>query len=92
MMQLSISSRGEVVIPKKVREHLGLVPERKILLEVKGKSVVIRPALSGEDLIRKWEERARRLNIDVSKWVLGDRLYEEEFGRKWAGKLRPARG
>ena len=81
------------MIPKKVREHLGLVPERKVILEVKDKSVVIRPAISGEDIIRKWEERARRLNIDVSKWVLGDMLYEEEFGRKWAGKLsRPARG
>ena len=61
----------------------------KLAVRSKGRSFVLSP--SREGIIKRWEKRARRLNIDVSKWVLGDRLYEEEFSRKWAGRLsRPA--
>ncbi|MDP4012933.1 MAG: hypothetical protein Q8R00_05000 [Candidatus Nanoarchaeia archaeon] len=31
------------------------------------------------DIIQEMEERAKRANVDVSKWVMGDELYEEVF-------------
>ena len=92
MMQLNISQRGEVVIPKKIRDQLGFSRQQKLLLVVNNNEVVLRPARSDEEIIRRWGERARQLNLDVSKWVYGDRLYEEGFAEEWAGKLSKLRG
>jgi AbrB family looped-hinge helix DNA binding protein len=84
MMQLNISKKGEIVIPKKIREHLGLMHAKTVVIELKGDIVQIRPRANSEDIIARWEERAKRMNIDVSKWTMGNDLYEEEFGKKWS--------
>ena len=76
-MQLSIGTKGEVVIPKKIREQLGLARQRTVFADVKGKSLIITPVR--EDIADVWERRAKQLKIDASKWKLGDELYEEIF-------------
>ena len=78
MMQLKLGARGEVVIPKKIRDTLGLSEAKKLILEVKDGMVILRPV--DFDIVKKWAENAKRTNADVSKWVLGDKLYEEVFG------------
>ncbi|MBI4141833.1 hypothetical protein HY484_02840 [Candidatus Woesearchaeota archaeon] len=78
MLQLQIGKKGEIVIPKKVREHLGFVYERPLVLVVKEKSVEI-TSVSDMDIAKRWEERAKKANTNVSKWVYGDALYEEVF-------------
>ncbi len=41
------------------------------------------------DVVSSWEKIAREEGTDVSKnWVYGDRLYEEEFGKKYAKLLK----
>lgn len=35
---------------------------------------------SNLNIALEWEKRAKRINVDVSKWVCGDALYEEVFG------------
>ena len=32
-----------------------------------------------ENIVQKWEKRAKKYNEDVSKWIYGDELYEEVF-------------
>jgi AbrB family looped-hinge helix DNA binding protein len=78
MMQLKLSAKGEIVIPKKIREQLGLIRSRIVILDVKDSVVSLRPAR--QSIARKWAERAKKLKIDTSKWVLGDKLYEEGWG------------
>jgi AbrB family looped-hinge helix DNA binding protein len=78
MMHLKMSARGEIVIPKKIREYLGLSPQKSVVLEIKDDSVLLRPS-ADEELMKRWEARAKRLNIDTSHWVMGDKLYEEGF-------------
>ena len=77
MMQLKLGARGEVVIPKKIRETLGLVNADKIILEVKDNTVILRPI--DFDIVKKWAAAAKKHNLDVSKLIYGDRLYEEIF-------------
>ena len=77
MLQTTISARGEIVIPKPVRDYLGLTKNRKVIIDVKGKT--LRITLPETDIVRRWEERAKRVRADVSTWAYGDRLYEEEF-------------
>ena len=77
MMQLSIGAKGELVIPKKIRESLGLTRDRKVILEMEGKTIKLKVA--DEDIVKIWEERAKRCNLDLKKLVYGDKLYEEVF-------------
>lgn len=77
MLQLKLGGRGEVVIPKKIREYVGLSRGKSVLLEVQGKSILIRAAV--EDIVKRWEEFAKQHRVDVSKWTYGDKLYEEVF-------------
>ena len=78
MLKLKLGSKGELIIPKKVREQLGLIRNKTIILEVKEKSAEIRAA--SEDLLKRWEETAKKEGTDVSKnFIYGDKLYEEVF-------------
>lgn len=77
MMQLTIGQRGEIVIPKKVRLALGFVPSQRVVLEVDKKTLKIIPAEN--DVIDRMERRAKANKIDISKWKMGDELYEEVF-------------
>ncbi len=77
MMQLSIGTKGELVIPKKIRESLGLTKDRKVILEMEGKTIKLRVA--NEDIVKACEERAKKYNIDPKKLIYGDQLYEEVF-------------
>ena len=77
--KVKLSSKGQVLIPKIVRESVGLRENKTAILEVKDNSIVIRPLDEG-DLVTKAKERARKHGGEVSKWVYGDRLYEEVFG------------
>ncbi len=80
-LKVRLGKKGQLVIPKIVRESVGLVEESDVILEIKEKSVEIKPFLE-EDLVKKWEERAKKYGGNLKKmgWIYGDKLYEEEFG------------
>jgi len=78
MLQLQLGLKGELIIPKKIREQLGLIRERQILIEIKDKSLEIK-SVDSKNVVKKWEERAKKCAVDVSKWKYGDELYEEVF-------------
>ncbi len=77
MMQLSIGAKGELVIPKKIRESLGLTRDRKVILEMEGKTIKLKVA--DDDIVKTWEERAKLYHLDLKKLVYGDKLYEDVF-------------
>ena len=79
MMQLKIGSKGEIVIPKKIREQLGLIKKRTIVLEVKDKIISLHAASEGEDIVKEWERRAKKYHLKSSDLLYGDKLYEEIF-------------
>ncbi len=43
--------RGRVVIPKEIRERLGLMAGQSVLIEVRGEELVLKPALKVETFI-----------------------------------------
>jgi len=77
MLKIKIGSKGEIVIPKKIREFIGLSKNREVILEIKEKCVVIKP--NQENILKRLEERANKNKQKPSKWVYGDKLYEEVF-------------
>lgn len=76
-IKVRLSSKGQLVIPKKIRESLGLAENSYVMMEVKEKTIEIRPTLSD---MKSWEEIRKKHGSNVSKWIYGDKLYEEEFG------------
>lgn len=77
MIQARVRDKGEIVIPKPFREQIGITENSIVYIEVEGKRLVIEAA--AEDVIKRFEECAKRSKADVSKWVYGDKLYEEIF-------------
>lgn len=76
MMQLKLSAKGELVIPKKIREQMGFVPGRMVLLTFADNGLALRPAMH-TSIAKKWAERAKRLKLKSSDIIHGDALYEE---------------
>lgn len=79
-IKVRLGDKGQLVIPKVVRESVGLKENASALLEVKDNVLEIRPLPSG-DLVQRSKERAKRYGGDIKKqgWIYGDRLYEEVF-------------
>ena len=81
-VKVKLGDKGQLVIPKVVRESVGLKENASALLEVKENVIEIRPLSSG-DLIQRSRERAKHYGGDIKKqrWIYGDGLYEEVFSR-----------
>jgi AbrB family looped-hinge helix DNA binding protein len=50
-MRRSLGEKGQIVIPKDVRNYLGLKPGSEVILEVRGRELIIKP---GESLKNLW--------------------------------------
>jgi len=73
-----MGARGQIVIPKIIRESLGLVENKEVVIEVKDKKIEILP--SAENIAEEWKKIAEKEGVDVKKKLIyGDRLYEEVF-------------
>jgi len=78
-IKVKLGERGQLVIPKVIRESLGLVENRMVILEVKDKVIEIKP-FSAEEIVERWEKMSEKEGGDVSKdFIYGDKLYEEVF-------------
>ena len=55
MLRARLSSRGQLVLPKEVRDQLGLGEGAYLTLRVEGEEVILRKALPGK--WREWEGR-----------------------------------
>jgi AbrB family looped-hinge helix DNA binding protein len=54
-----MTSKGQVTIPLKLRERYGLRPESEVVFEACEDGVMIRPADSPSDRLRRWLESVR---------------------------------
>ena len=43
MPVITASSRGQIVIPKEIRERLQIIPGKKLLIKAEGDHVIIKP-------------------------------------------------
>lgn len=78
-IKTKVGARGQIVIPKIVRESLGIVENKTLILELDEKTVRLIPE-SGLDIVKRWAEIAGKEGTNVSKKIAyGDRLYEGLF-------------
>lgn len=79
-IKVRLGDKGQLVIPKKVRESVGLKENGSAILEVKESVIEIRPLSTG-DWVENAKEMAKKYGGDIKKlgWVYGDDIYEEVF-------------
>jgi AbrB family looped-hinge helix DNA binding protein len=76
--RVKLGKRGQLVIPKIIRESLGLKEESYVVLEVSDKKLEVRPL--DDDVVNKWASVAKTEGLDVTKTLTyGDKLYEKVF-------------
>lgn len=64
---VKVSSKGQIVIPKKVREELGIVPGKRLLVAFGKSGILLKKVeeLSLEDVSGKLSRATRREGMDV---------------------------
>ncbi len=72
MGQTLLDERGRVVIPKEVREKLDLKPNQSLIVEIRGKEVVLKPVLDVESFI-----------AELKGCVHGSRIKPSELKDMW---------
>jgi AbrB family looped-hinge helix DNA binding protein len=73
MEKVTVSSKGQIAIPKQVREALNLTEGSKLNLEVRGHEIV----LSKGDAWKELEGAARDLDIDLAAYKKAERELED---------------
>ncbi|HVO64532.1 MAG TPA: AbrB/MazE/SpoVT family DNA-binding domain-containing protein [Terriglobales bacterium] len=73
MEKITVSSKGQIAIPKRVREALNLSAGSKLTLEVRGQEIV----LSKGDAWRSLRGAARDLDIDLAAFKKAERELED---------------
>ena len=80
-IKVRLGPKGQLVIPKPIRESVGLRENTDAILEVKENAIEIRRLDHGPDIVGRAYRRAKEHGGDIEKlgWVYGDRLCEEVF-------------
>ncbi len=61
MMKTKITSKGQVVIPKDIREKLGLNPGTILNVKVEGKKIILEPASEPPEIFVELGERSEEI-------------------------------
>ena len=72
-----VGEKGQVVVPKDIRDHLGIKPGSSIMFEVKENEVVIKPTINPREFVEDFCNVPKKLKkLDINK-LKG--LVEEEY-------------
>lgn len=81
-MRRTVGEKGQVVLPKDIREYLSIKPGSEVVFEVRDKEVVIRPQKSPEEFVEDFcnvpKHLRKPLDAKKIKKIL-DEQYEEEY-------------
>ena len=75
IMRRTLGPKGQVVIPKDVRKHLGVEPGSEVIFEVKENEVVMKPSRPPADAV---EEYVSIVTSKLKRMVRLDEIIEGE--------------
>jgi len=79
LIKRRISEKGQVVLPKDIREYLDLRPGSEIIFEVRGKEVVIRPATDPKKFVEEFCNVPKKLRKKINIKRLLEKQIEQEY-------------
>lgn len=79
-IRMKVGQKGQIVIPKVVREYMGIKPGDEIVMEVREKEVIISPGVGPEDFIESFCSIVRK---KLTNKVDLERLLEQEVEERF---------
>lgn len=76
-MKREVGEKGQVVIPKDIREHIGIKPGTQVVFDVRDDGVVIKPAKTGKEFVDYFCKTSNKLKKPLSMRKLKKTLEEE---------------
>lgn len=77
-MKTRVGPKGQIVIPKPIRDRLKVKPDDIVLLDIERERIIVEK--TPDDPVKVITETAKRIGTKSSELVWGDKLYEELFG------------
>ena len=74
-LKVRVGPKGQIVIPKAIRDSLGINPNDVVLVDLEGGKATVEAVR--RDPVDVLTEIARLYGVESSELVWGDRLYEE---------------
>lgn len=75
-MERTVSTKGQIVIPKDARKRLGLKPGSEIIFEVEGDELVIKRKLTPQEIIDDFGNVPKKIKGLTAKRI--KKILEEE--------------
>ncbi len=60
-MKREVGEKGQIVLPKDIREYLNIKPGSKVSFEIKGGDVVIKPLKTGKEFVEYFCTTSKKL-------------------------------
>lgn len=81
----SVGEKGQVVLPKDIRDYVGIKPGSEVFFEVRGKEIIIKPSADPKQFVEDFcsiVPKNKRKSIDIKKIKrIRDEQYEVEYLR-----------
>lgn len=77
-MRAKVGPKGQIVIPKLIRDRMGINPADVVLLDMEGEKAVVE--VIRWDPVKKLSEISHKVGTKSSELVWGNKLYEEVLG------------
>lgn len=79
----TIGEKGQVVVPKDIRNYLGLKPGSEVVFDVKEKEIIIKSAVDPKKFVDDFCNVPRKLTRKLTVKEL-KKIFEEELEEKYA--------
>ncbi|MBN1803451.1 MAG: AbrB/MazE/SpoVT family DNA-binding domain-containing protein [Candidatus Lokiarchaeota archaeon] len=76
IIKRKIGPKGQVVIPKDIREILHILPGSDVLIELVGEEIIIRAARNKEDFLENFTKTDKKLEEKIDYKKLLDEQYD----------------
>lgn len=80
----TITQKGQVVIPISLRKALQLTPSRRVSFELKGKTIIMKPAISIDEAYGMFKTSKKASQADYDKAI--EEAVVEKFRKKLSQK------
>ncbi|MBC7130044.1 AbrB/MazE/SpoVT family DNA-binding domain-containing protein [Candidatus Bathyarchaeota archaeon] len=67
-IRIKVGEKGQIVIPKVIREHMGIKPGDEVIMEVRAKEVIITPRVNPKEIVENFcsvvkNKLAKKINL-----------------------------
>lgn len=76
-MRREVGEKGQIVLPKDIREYLNIRPGTTVIFEVRGGEVVIKPEKSGREFVEYFCNTSKKLKKPLTIKELKESIEEQ---------------